>query len=207
MDIKSLLTDPESAAGGSTIDKPNSSSSTRTQNSSLVSPNATQALTTSIPDYPESMQGAPSFQGRSDLSFPSHSFSAGMPGPAIAQQDPPQSSVSRLQVLKRKAPQILTPEESRTKKLTKWTPEEDNLMIQLRNLNKKWDDIAERLPGRSSVSCRLRYQNYLKIEKEKIWKDADKEKLAGIYARYVQHHVEFLDSRLHPCAGYNILEH
>ncbi|RYZ98666.1 MAG: hypothetical protein EOP11_20340, partial [Proteobacteria bacterium] len=37
----------------------------------------------------------------------------------------------------------------------------------------KWDDIAKRLPGRSSISCRLRYQNYL--EKRAIW-DEEKKK-------------------------------
>ena len=36
--------------------------------------------------------------------------------------------------------------------------EEDNLTIELRGQGMKWDDIAKRLPGRSSISCRLRYQ-------------------------------------------------
>lgn len=48
----------------------------------------------------------------------------------------------------------------------------------------KWDDIAKRLPGRSSISCRLRYQNYL--EKRAIWDEEKKNKLARLYARYVQ---------------------
>lgn len=47
----------------------------------------------------------------------------------------------------------------------------------------KWDDIAKRLPGRSSISCRLRYQNYL--EKRAIWDEEKKNKLARLYARYV----------------------
>jgi hypothetical protein len=59
----------------------------------------------------------------------------------------------------------------------------------------KWDDIAKRLPGRSSISCRLRYQNYL--EKRAIWDEEKKNKLARLYARYVQHRfpVEPYDSR------------
>jgi hypothetical protein len=100
---------------------------------------------------------------------------------------------------------MLTLEESRTKELTKWSSEDDNLIITLRGQKTKWDDIAKCLPGRSSTSCRLRYQNYL--NKGKMWKDADKKMLARLYARYVQHHVELLDSRLHPFAGCNILEH
>jgi hypothetical protein len=47
----------------------------------------------------------------------------------------------------------------------------------------KWDDIAKRLPGRSSISCRLRYQNYL--EKRAIWDEEKKNRLARLYARYV----------------------
>jgi hypothetical protein len=47
----------------------------------------------------------------------------------------------------------------------------------------KWDDIAKRLPGRSSISCRLRYQNYL--EKRAVWDEEKKNKLARLYARYV----------------------
>jgi hypothetical protein len=96
MDIKSLLTEPESTAGGSTIDEPNSSVSTHTQDNSLVSSNATQALTTSTLDYSEPMQGAPGSQGCSDLYFPSQNVSADIPGHAIAHHDPSRSSVSRM---------------------------------------------------------------------------------------------------------------
>lgn len=53
----------------------------------------------------------------------------------------------------------------------------------------KWDDIAKRLPGRSSISCRLRYQNYL--EKRAIWDEEKKNKLARLYARYVAHPWSF----------------
>jgi len=42
----------------------------------------------------------------------------------------------------------------------KWTPEEDNIAIELRNQGMKWEDIAKHIPGRSAISCRLRYQNY-----------------------------------------------
>lgn len=46
----------------------------------------------------------------------------------------------------------------------------------------KWDDIAKRFPGRSSIACRLRYQNYL--EKRAIWDEEKKNKLARLYARF-----------------------
>ena len=85
--------------------------------------------------------------------------------------------------LKRQASQTPLPDESPAKKQSKWTPEEDNLTIELRGQGMKWDDIAKRLPGRSSISCRLRYQNYL--EKRAIWDEEKKNKLARLYARYV----------------------
>ncbi|RYN48233.1 hypothetical protein AA0117_g13445, partial [Alternaria alternata] len=80
--------------------------------------------------------------------------------------------------LKRQASQIPLPDESPAKKQSKWTPEEDNLVIELRGQGMKWDDIAKRLPGRSSISCRLRYQNYL--EKRAIWDEEKKNKLARL---------------------------
>jgi hypothetical protein len=64
----------------------------------------------------------------------------------------------------------------------KWTPEEDQLAIELRRTGMKWDDIAKRLPGRSAISCRLRYQNY--SEKRQDWDEEKKNKLARLYNRY-----------------------
>ncbi|KAF9731895.1 myb dna-binding domain protein [Paraphaeosphaeria minitans] len=84
-------------------------------------------------------------------------------------------------ILKRATSQTPLPEESPAKKQSKWTPEEDNLTIELRGQGMKWDDIAKRLPGRSSISCRLRYQNYL--EKRAVWDEEKKNKLARLYAR------------------------
>lgn len=79
---------------------------------------------------------------------------------------------------------VILPEESPEKKQLKWTPEEDNLIIELRNQGMIWDDIAKHCPGRSPISCRLRYQNYL--EKRVIWDEEKKNKLARLYTRYVQ---------------------
>lgn len=106
------------------------------------------------------------------------------PGSGPVHHAPPGSNRSPPhQVIKRQASQTPLPDESPAKKQSKWTPEEDNLTIELRGQGMKWDDIAKRLPGRSSISCRLRYQNYL--EKRAIWDEEKKNKLARLYARYV----------------------
>lgn len=69
------------------------------------------------------------------------------------------------------------------KKQSKWSAEEDALIIELRGSGMKWDDVSARLPGRSSISCRLHYQNYL--ERRSEWDEEKKNKLARLYDRYV----------------------
>jgi hypothetical protein len=128
------------------------------------------------PDPPSHPQFRPLYAGHPG--HPSHSGHTGL------HQGPPRTNGSPPQALKRQASQTPLPEESPAKKQSKWTPEEDNLTIELRGQGMKWDDIAKRLPGRSSISCRLRYQNYL--EKRAIWDEEKKNKLARLYARYVQ---------------------
>ncbi|KAF2660209.1 hypothetical protein K491DRAFT_589513 [Lophiostoma macrostomum CBS 122681] len=108
---------------------------------------------------------------------------SGPPVPAGALHGPPGPNGSPpSQMIKRAPSQTPLPEESPAKKQSKWTPEEDNLTIELRGQGMKWDDIAKRLPGRSSISCRLRYQNYL--EKRAVWDEEKKNKLARLYARF-----------------------
>ncbi|KAM7218829.1 snRNA-activating protein complex subunit 4 [Rhypophila decipiens] len=72
--------------------------------------------------------------------------------------------------------------ESPAKKQSKWSPEEDALIIELRGSGMKWDDISKRLPGRSAISCRLHYQNYL--ERRSEWDEERKNKLARLYERF-----------------------
>jgi hypothetical protein len=108
---------------------------------------------------------------------------AGHPEYAGMQHNAARTNGSPPQTLKRQASQNPLPEESPAKKQSKWTPEEDRLTIELKGQGIKWDDIAKRLPGRSPISCRLRYQNYL--EKRDVWDDKKKNKLAMLYARYV----------------------
>ncbi|OAG34045.1 hypothetical protein AYO21_11813 [Fonsecaea monophora] len=46
----------------------------------------------------------------------------------------------------------------------KWSKEEDEKILHLRNNGLRWGEIAEAMPGRSLQSCRLRAQNYLNIK-------------------------------------------
>jgi hypothetical protein len=150
-----------------------------------------QATPTSAPHGPGTMLGGPVLPAISELhrhpdpsSHPQfRPLYAGHPGHPGMHQGPQRTNGSPPQALKRQASQTPLPEESPAKKQSKWTPEEDNLTIELRGQGMKWDDIAKRLPGRSSISCRLRYQNYL--EKRAIWDEEKKNKLARLYARYV----------------------
>ncbi|RYO93802.1 hypothetical protein DL764_007921 [Monosporascus ibericus] len=72
--------------------------------------------------------------------------------------------------------------ESPAKKQSKWSAEEDALIIELRGGGMKWEDISKRLPGRSAISCRLHYQNYL--ERRSEWDEERKNKLARLYERF-----------------------
>lgn len=82
---------------------------------------------------------------------------------------------------KRGSPATPHPLASPAKKQSKWSPQEDVLIVQLRGSGMKWEDISKRLPGRSSISCRLHYQNYL--ERKSEWDDEKKNKLARLYDR------------------------
>ncbi|ODA81701.1 hypothetical protein RJ55_00203 [Drechmeria coniospora] len=72
--------------------------------------------------------------------------------------------------------------EQPVKKQSKWSPEEDALIIELRGSGMKWEDVSKRLPGRSAISCRLHYQNYL--ERRSEWDEERKNKLARLYERF-----------------------
>ncbi|KAI1745336.1 hypothetical protein F4680DRAFT_465346 [Xylaria scruposa] len=72
--------------------------------------------------------------------------------------------------------------EAPAKKQSKWSAEEDALIIDLRGSGMKWEDISKRLPGRSAISCRLHYQNYL--ERRSEWDEERKNKLARLYERF-----------------------
>ncbi|EMD86714.1 hypothetical protein COCC4DRAFT_114255, partial [Bipolaris maydis ATCC 48331] len=67
----------------------------------------------------------------------------------------------------------------------KWTQKDDDLIIRLRSERKKWSEIVKELPGRSSIGCRLRYQNYL--EKPHVYGEEVRDKLARFY---ISHSLE-----------------
>jgi hypothetical protein len=67
------------------------------------------------------------------------------------------------------------------KKQSKWSQDEDRLITELRGNGMKWEDISKHLPGRSSISCRLRFQNYL--ERRPEWDEEKMNKLARLYER------------------------
>jgi hypothetical protein len=162
---------------------------------------ATPAYSHPGPTSAASMQGGPVLPAIADLHRhpdpgPPPQFRplySGQPGPQPIAQGPPGANSSPPSHMLRRATSQTPQEESPAKKQSKWTPEEDNLTIELRGQGMKWDDIAKRLPGRSSISCRLRYQNYL--EKRAVWDEEKKNKLARLYARYVTHKPQFHASR------------
>jgi hypothetical protein len=102
--------------------------------------------------------------------------------PTSLSRNPPQSHPHHPPA-KRPPPTLSHPSASPAKKQSKWTPEEDALIIDLRGSGMKWEDISKRLPGRSAISCRLHYQNYL--ERRSEWDEERKNRLARLYERYV----------------------
>lgn len=74
-----------------------------------------------------------------------------------------------------------SPKSRPAKKQSKWSPEENALILELRGGGMKWDDISKRIPGRSPISCRLHYQNYL--ERRCEWDEDRKNRLARLYER------------------------
>lgn len=84
---------------------------------------------------------------------------------------------------KRRPSQEAHPLEPPAKRQSKWTPEENELIIKLRGDGMKWDDVSKQLPGRSAISCRLHYQNFL--ERRPDWDEEKKNKLARLYERCV----------------------
>ena len=89
--------------------------------------------------------------------------------------NPPPSSAKRPRLSS--PPPITQP----AKRQSKWTAEEDAVIIELRGTAMKWEDISRRLPGRSAISCRLHYQNYL--ERRAEWDEEKKNRLARLYER------------------------
>ena len=91
--------------------------------------------------------------------------------------------VAQMPTIPAKCRQDEPPAGQPTSKRPKWSPEEDALIIKLRGGGMKWEDISKRIPGRSAISCRLHYQNYL--ERRSEWDNDKKDELARLYQRCV----------------------
>jgi hypothetical protein len=109
--------------------------------------------------------------------------------PVVASTSVPSIPLKAPSTLPAKRLQPAHTAESPAKKQSKWSPEEDALIIELRGSGMKWEDISKRLPGRSAISCRLHYQNYL--ERRSEWDEDKKNKLARLYERYVVLETQF----------------
>ncbi|RFU32667.1 hypothetical protein B7463_g3650, partial [Scytalidium lignicola] len=105
-----------------------------------------------------------------------HTRASSIPPVALQPGPPAATAASGVGEKRSMAPH---PAESPAKKQSKWTPEEDAVIIELRGSGMKWDDISKRLPGRSAISCRLHYQNYL--ERRSEWDEDRKNKLARLF--------------------------
>ncbi|KAH8758789.1 hypothetical protein F5882DRAFT_479888 [Hyaloscypha sp. PMI_1271] len=79
--------------------------------------------------------------------------------------------------------------ESPTKKQSKWSAGEDSLIIELRGGGMTWEEISKRLLGRSAISCRLHYKNYL--ERRSEWDREKKNKLAKLYTNKLTRWFKF----------------
>ncbi|KAI9880482.1 MAG: hypothetical protein M1830_002834 [Pleopsidium flavum] len=110
-----------------------------------------------------------------ESSPPPLSRSSSVPAPTTLAPSSSQSSVAT------KRGQPAHASESPAKKQSKWSAEEDALIIELRGGGMKWEDISKNLKGRSAISCRLHYQNYL--ERKSDWDEERKNKLARLYER------------------------
>ncbi len=109
------------------------------------------------------------------------------PYPPGAMADPRLPPLSLSHVVgpsnKRLAPPQPHPGESPAKKKqSKWSADEDASIVELRGSGMKWEDVSKHLAGRSAISCRLRFQNYL--ERRAEWDEEKKNKLARLYERY-----------------------
>lgn len=104
------------------------------------------------------------------------SFPPGPPEPPYLVSAPP-----GFIPVKRSPPSDFT--EPAPKKQSKWTEDEDDMLITLRGENMKWEEIAKHVPGRSAIACRLHYQNFL--ERRAAWDEEKKNKLAQLYNRSV----------------------
>lgn len=67
--------------------------------------------------------------------------------------------------------------------MSKWTDDENKLLVELVGKKKKWKDISKYFPGRSTDSCRVHFGQYLD---EPSLDDEMKTNFAKAYELYVE---------------------
>lgn len=142
------------------------------------------SVSSTRPLYP--LVSSPSASTTSQVSTATASaVSGGAQEPPARSAPPAQAPASAPLGSSSKRPPPLAPHPLATpaKKQSKWSQQENELIINLRGTGMKWEDISRNLPGRSAISCRLHYQNYL--ERKCEWDEEKKNKLARLYDRYV----------------------
>ena len=68
------------------------------------------------------------------------------------------------------------------KKRTRWTVDDNSLLVQLRKEGKGWEEIAQRMEGHSPNSLQCRYLRYKKIQEDRE-DEEKKDRFAAGYER------------------------
>ena len=134
----------------------------------VTSPTPSTTSQVSTATAPPNLYAQPERRARGPSNLAAGSLEPTVPPPGLNKRPPPDKPHASA---------------SPAKKQSKWTPEEDALIIQLRGAGMRWEEISRHLPGRSMTSARLHYQNYL--EKKCPWDEEKSNKLARLYERYV----------------------
>ena len=82
--------------------------------------------------------------------------------------------------------EILQNKKEKEKQSTKWTKEEDEILLKKANEYhfKKWKEVASFLPGHSSIQCSARFRRIKKGIIKGNWKKEEDDKLLELYKKY-----------------------
>ncbi|MCJ1457797.1 hypothetical protein MMC28_008166 [Mycoblastus sanguinarius] len=184
LDIRDLLKSSPSPPPSQTTQAPPFSRSilvpsSYAQHPAIPSPStsgSSQYSTSTVPAIPFNHQ-----QSQPHRQHPAQPIYLSNTSQAVFQQNPKLNPAAAASASGKRPPPDDHPVGSPKRKQTKWSPAENALIIQLRGSGLKWEDISKKLPGRSAISCRLHYQNYL--EKRSEWDEEKRNKLARVYER------------------------
>ncbi|KAL2265661.1 hypothetical protein VTJ83DRAFT_6761 [Remersonia thermophila] len=175
LDISSLLGDTDSNESRVSPAK-REALSAASESASVTSPHPFPQAAFAAPAS-SGIPSSPHPRGAEELKPETESGAAAQLSPTKSSRPPSSSgSSSSKHTMATKPPLVAA------KRQSKWSAQEDRLIIELRQSGMKWDDISKHLPGRSAISCRLHYQNYL--ERRGDWDEERKNKLARLYERF-----------------------